>query len=338
MSENDEVFLNRCFKQQPDSPLSLVAEFLIQWMNPRMLAITVTVFILALPLLQMSYTSATNVPHVVRRLVHSKLALLNFLHRICYSLVLDVALYAAFRQLRPCKCSNDGGVTFTHVGSRYGMPSGDAMAGAIFGAYLFDVAPYQNHLARVAAVAIIPLISMERVVLGYHSIAQVTVGSLLGILLHVYSTRMPQFMIFVDALIQFVLGCVLLLVDPNLVYGLNDTNNLFAWFVWGLSFQVFVLLMLARFYFTRQNFTKLRYSIQQLLHMKSPVVLESEMLLEDDLEYSNDKSERIVDVHDDTRGLSDASFTFFAFIILLAINLFSSAITYYGWLTRVKTQ
>jgi F0F1-type ATP synthase assembly protein I len=43
---------------------------------------------------------------------------------------------------------------------------------------------------------------MERVVLGYHTVAQVTVGSCMGILLHVYSTRTPQFMVFIDTIIQ----------------------------------------------------------------------------------------------------------------------------------------
>lgn len=79
-------------------------------------------------------------------------------------------------------------------------------------------------------------ISAERVILGYHSIAQVTVGSLMGIFLHLYSTRMPQFMIFFDAIVQvicivtcyllkMVLGAVLLQVDPNLVYNFDDMSK-----------------------------------------------------------------------------------------------------------------
>ena len=67
--------------------------------------------------------------------------------------------------------------------------------------------------------------------LGYHSLAQVTVGSLLGVLLHFYQTRAPQGMILVDAFVQIVLGCITLNVDPALVYSDNDQNNLFSWFV-----------------------------------------------------------------------------------------------------------
>lgn len=72
---------------------------------------------------------------------------------------------------------------------------------------------------------LVPLIAMERVILGYHSVAQVTVGSLLGIALHVYSTRAPQFMVFVDAIVQIAVSGVLLQVDPNLVYNYPDTST-----------------------------------------------------------------------------------------------------------------
>ena len=139
------------------------------------------------------------------------------MHRICYTLVLDVALYTVFRQLRPCNCTSDGGNTFQHFGSRYGMPSGDAMSGAIFGIFLFDIAPYHGWLARAFAIIIIPIVCLERVVLGYHTVAQVTVGSCMGIALHYYSTRAPQFMIFFDGIIQIVIGAILLQVDPTLV-------------------------------------------------------------------------------------------------------------------------
>jgi len=104
------------------------------------------------------------------------------------------------------------------------MPSGDAMCGAIVAAYLFDAAPLSKPLSRAIAIVIVPLIAMERVVLGYHSVAQVTVGSLLGIALHVYSTRMPQFMVFIDAVVQTVMGAVLLQVDPNLIYNKGDMS------------------------------------------------------------------------------------------------------------------
>ena len=161
--------------------------------------------------------------------------------------------------MRPCSCTTDGGKTFQHVGSMYGMPSGDAMSGAIFGIFLFDIAPYHGWLSRALAVVIVPLICLERVTLGYHTVAQVTVGSCLGILLHYYSSRAPQFMIFVDGIIQIIAGAILLQVDPSLVYEKDSmskyfylvmiysftyifTDNLFSWYMWGVSFQIYVFM------------------------------------------------------------------------------------------------
>lgn len=92
-----------------------------------------------------------------------------------------------------------------------------------------DDESYLNHVfvfsSRIVGAIIIPLICMERVVLGYHTVAQVTVGSCLGILLHVYSTRLPQALVFVDAFLHIVAGAVLLLVDPALVYEPNSTST-----------------------------------------------------------------------------------------------------------------
>lgn len=48
----------------------------------------------------------------------------------------------------------------------------------------------------------VSLIAIERVILGYHSILQVIVGASLGVLLHFYSTRTPQYFIIIDSVIQ----------------------------------------------------------------------------------------------------------------------------------------
>lgn len=190
---------------------------------------------------------------------------LNFLHRICYTLVLDVALYALFRQSRPCKCTDNGGLTFSRVGSIYGMPSGDAMSGAIFGMLVYDFAPFHPVWGKVIGLCIIPVINMERVVLGYHTVAQVTVGSLLGVVLHIWNTRMPQWTIYLDAVVQLFLGLLLLNLDPALVHGPNDTNNLFSWFIWGVGFQFYVCWCLVPKFFMggRRNLSKLTWTMNK---------------------------------------------------------------------------
>jgi membrane-associated phospholipid phosphatase len=55
---------------------------------------------------------------------------------------------------------------------------------------------------RILVIILTPLVGFERIILGYHSIAQVIVGALLGIALHFYQTRMPQYMVLWEAILQ----------------------------------------------------------------------------------------------------------------------------------------
>ena len=54
----------------------------------------------------------------VRAYLRSHLLALNFLRRASYTLALSVALYAVFRQHRPCTCSDDG-LNFAPNGCKY---------------------------------------------------------------------------------------------------------------------------------------------------------------------------------------------------------------------------
>lgn len=269
------AFLNMCRMQTPPGFLYAVAGWVAEFVNPRTQAYTVLGIIVALPFLLFRWRphggrragtleKATLERHAVAHVVG-----LNYLHRICYSLVLDVALYAIFRQRRPCACLQGG--KLVPVGSRYGMPSGDAMAGGILGAFLFDTAPVYPIISRVLGIVIILAVNVERMLLGMHTLAQVTVGSLLGVCLHFFSTRTPQRLIFLDATVQFVMGMISLHLDPNLVYGRNDMNNLLSWFWWGVAFQAFVLLMLWRFYHTR--------GLKHLLNRSITEIVEGGLLL-----------------------------------------------------------
>lgn len=66
----------------PPGILTLIANFLLQWINPRVLAIGVTAIILVLPILQISGVRSLHLPPVLKKFYHNKLVLLNFLHRI----------------------------------------------------------------------------------------------------------------------------------------------------------------------------------------------------------------------------------------------------------------
>ena len=153
------------------------------------------------------------------------------------------------------------------------------MAGALFGIILIERAPYHRIWARVLGAVIVIWVCMERAVLGYHSIGQVTVGAVLGIALHFYSTNVPQFMMFVDTAIMTVGGLIALLLDPMNRFAMDDTSmcvfcpaavdgidNLFAWFFWGLSIQVFALLMIAKHYSAPHQRFLLKHSYRFIIN------------------------------------------------------------------------
>jgi len=181
------------------------------------------------------------------QLRYSQLHLINFLHRVNYSLCGTVMLYAIFRQRRPCDCSDQ------QVGSIYGMPSGDATHGAVLGAFLIDSAPFSPVWARVAGLAVLILKATERVLLGWHSIGQVTSGIVIGFTSHFYSTRAPQFMIFVDSAVMAVVGLITVNVDPDLQYSDWDDLNIRSWFTQGLGLLLFNNLLLARHFYLHHH-------------------------------------------------------------------------------------
>lgn len=127
----DDSFFNKCRVDNPPSALTSFAETITSFVTPVLLANYAVTVLLFLPLF-VSHDRASDGTTVLNRGVFQKrhLLLLNLMHRVGYTLALNVALYAVFRQRRPCECSTDG-VNFIPIGSRYGMPSGDAASGRL---------------------------------------------------------------------------------------------------------------------------------------------------------------------------------------------------------------
>uniref|UniRef100_A0A7S1PG15 Phosphatidic acid phosphatase type 2/haloperoxidase domain-containing protein n=1 Tax=Percolomonas cosmopolitus TaxID=63605 RepID=A0A7S1PG15_9EUKA len=389
-SENGDLFLNKCLRLDDGSTIVVFAEFLQQWVNPRIVAMFVTFLVIVLPFFHFSSVSLHSrlsllstkryITHLISLNEYQKMKLVNFLHRMCYSLVLDVAIYAIFRQHRPCTCTDidiqmmEGGYVqvdpeykYSHVGSIYGMPSGDAMAGALLGATIIDwsidaslsgfaskkmVANGSRIVFGTAlGIALSLLVAVERVVLGKHSVAQVTVGVMMGFLLHIYQTRFaPQFMIFVDSILQLVLGLIALNVDVALKYNLNDTNNLLSWFIWGLSFQLFVCLMTARHYFFKKerymSLLKPWYFVERSLKQRTAITLETCMKGADDSigtvspeEYETLSEISAAEQKEERPNLTinstaDMAFLLTCFSLLLLVSLLSSIVSAYNWMGR----
>eukprot|EP00823_Brevimastigomonas_motovehiculus_P005328 TRINITY_DN3910_c3_g1_i1.p1 TRINITY_DN3910_c3_g1~~TRINITY_DN3910_c3_g1_i1.p1 ORF type:complete len:476 (+),score=88.56 TRINITY_DN3910_c3_g1_i1:61-1428(+) len=174
-----------------------------------------------------------------------KLHSLQLLHRlVVFQFCFVCALYTMFRQHRPCTC--DG----KQWGSIYGMPSGDSMVASILASLLLDRPPSHALWARILGFAMIIVIPVERVVLGFHTVGQVVTGTLFGLLFHFYSTRVPQFFSFIDGPIALVAGFIFTSIDDNVslyAHAMKD-NSVRIWFTGSIGFVLFTSLMLARHY------------------------------------------------------------------------------------------
>ena len=117
LSNNGESLLHMCFKYPNDSMIYNFSTFLNQFINPRLFAISTTFFILILPFLFLLETPLSIIKFQIEKYSKIKIETLNYLHRIVFSLVLNVVLYTIFRQSRPCSCEKNG--EYEHVGSAY---------------------------------------------------------------------------------------------------------------------------------------------------------------------------------------------------------------------------
>ncbi|EAY20654.1 hypothetical protein TVAG_163500 [Trichomonas vaginalis G3] len=143
-----------------------------------------------------------------------------------------VGLYLIFKQRRPCFDCEKG----CPIGTLYGMPSGDALYGAVIGCY----ASKKNLL-----IGIITMLSVcfSRVSKGYHSVLQTIVGASIGISIYfiqIYAGY--KFEIF-NWLIALFLP-LQALFDKNLKIATpKKFDNLHAWLFFDISTLLFDFLL-----------------------------------------------------------------------------------------------
>eukprot|EP01133_Synstelium_polycarpum_P017762 gene17762-21185_t len=327
------MFFNRCFKND-DSVLPLMGSFVMQFVNPRTVAYTVSSILFILPALLLVGATPDAYPTLKNKFLSLRISIVHMLHRAAYPLVLGVGLYAIFRQRRPCLC--DG----VPVGSIYGMPSGDAMAGGILAAFLIDKAPFYPMFSRILGVLLMVCVCFERTILGYHSVGQVVTGTTIGFFLHFYSTRVPQWVLIIDIIAQWVLCAVALQLDKTLVYAPNDPNNLFVWFIWGASFQVLVLIYffkIGKSPFAGWGVLKKSYNSMSTPDLKNIQADADDQLLLFSIKPTSDDSESTERLNARIAKDSDIIFTVFAFIPFFAVNFISYCMQNWNWLVRTSS-
>ena len=103
----DDSFFNKCRIDIPAGVPTAIAQTVTNWINPMLLSTTGTSVVLLMPLLLL-FGRKMRVAMLSEATInyhYYQLMALNFVHRIGYTMALNVALYAVFRQHRPCSCS-----------------------------------------------------------------------------------------------------------------------------------------------------------------------------------------------------------------------------------------
>ncbi|KAJ5073709.1 hypothetical protein M0811_08546 [Anaeramoeba ignava] len=316
---NNNIF-NRCMKETPNGIGTIIAKTIYSFIYPELIMNFFVICIMILPWLMFQKKSSFSLDNSLkRRFLLSKLNFINFIHRLCYTFTLDIILYSIFRQRRPCKCESNGDGIYTPVGSIYGMPSGDSLTAALIGTFLIEQAPIMPIISRILGVLVFIFVMFERVILGYHSLGQVISGASLGVALHFYSTRLPQYVTFIDNFLQLVFGAIFLRLDPSLRFGKYDDNNLFGWLFDGYAFIIFESILLFRFYW-KIDWKMLKFSYVKMMKNLDPF----------DKENPNFSVKSKIS-HLTVSSLSDTFYFWIAFFICLVIQYLAYCFENYGW-------
>lgn len=332
-TNGDNIF-NKCLMVEHKMFLHVVYEFVNTWINPKLSAMIIIIVLLILPIIILDNLDSMSIQMMLRRFGKVKLHLLNYLHRICFVLCLNVIMFTLFKQKRPCTCSMDDGLNWKVYGSLYGMPSMDTFNGAIMASTLFELAPFNQLASRLIAVGVIPCIAINGILLGNDSISQAIAGCMMGIIFHIYSTRLPQFMIGFDALLSAALGMTVLLFDTQLIYTLDSENNLFAWWIWGFSFQLFAVILIFRHH-TYRSYLPLLFSLSYMAENDYTFRKENG----ENFDFLVNRDHHVVSkgltTTKDMFALSDYGFTLTALVVFVIFNFLSFCVSHYGWLTRI---
>lgn len=164
----------------------------------------------------------------------------EFLRKVHTMMILPlctvVGFYCIFKQSRPCRIKK----TKKLIGTAYGMPSGDAMFGAIIAYQLWGI---NKILSLVSVVSI----CFSRIARGYHSLLQVCVGTFFGVGFSFLRDLMGDWFYPLNWALGFILPG-LVFFDPKLVNKEPyDFFNLQVWFFTDLSYPVFDLVYCSPF-------------------------------------------------------------------------------------------
>lgn len=261
--ELDDSFFNKCRIEHPLGVGAAIAKVIQQFTSTHLLATFSVILIVMLPFLFFDANLQLYSEVTIRRFHKLRINILNFIHRLGYSMLLALPLFLLFNQKTPCDCDQHYRPDSHIANIIYGMPSVEALTGGLLGSWLLDSPPIFPIASRICAIFGMIWTSSAVAILGYSSIGQTVVGVLMGIILHFYSSRMPQLFVFVDAFIEIILGITFVKLDPT-TYSKSDPANLKWLLIWGIAFEMFTCLMIFRHYKSYETLPHLKLSLRNI--------------------------------------------------------------------------
>jgi len=170
----------------------------------------------------------------------ARLSTVFLMFRVDLAYSMNFWLKTTIKQERPCVCEFEG-MPFTAyvLGSEngiWGMPSGDTTAASVIGFAMIE------SLNPLLGFVLMALVGAARVLVGVHSIGQVLAAVGVGLAIHFYGTRTPNYFRVLDVLLNLIAGLVVFFVtkhdhpDYDLTFSVYFLNG----FIW----QIFAFIMM----------------------------------------------------------------------------------------------
>eukprot|EP01112_Ceratiomyxa_fruticulosa_P015997 TRINITY_DN4797_c0_g1_i1.p1 TRINITY_DN4797_c0_g1~~TRINITY_DN4797_c0_g1_i1.p1 ORF type:complete len:367 (-),score=42.77 TRINITY_DN4797_c0_g1_i1:95-1195(-) len=168
-----------------------------------------------------------------------RLHLLFLLMRIGLVMSTIPWLWAAVREARPCLCYDavSNKYIIPNQDSQWGMPSGQVAMSTLIGLHLAQFVSVPAGLVFTVGMIPVGLPTAD------HSLGQIIVGFVFGIIVHVYSTRTPLLLRFFDMIAALIAGlvCFFVVKDQNKY----DDFSFSTTFLEGIAWQLYTMIILA---------------------------------------------------------------------------------------------
>jgi hypothetical protein len=255
--------MNGCHMDQTNNKILFnLSTTMVRWFNPTVISETIFLFILVLPWFMSVYDDEQKTSENMARYAYYTIHACALLFRIAWTAGVGSWLLAVFRQSSPCACSYDiyrqttdgygletnliattDPVTYSYA---FGMPSTYVLVASILALHAIERFSY------VFGIAILLLAPVSAVFAGIASTGQVITSFAISLPLHIYQTRTPMWLRFLDFGFNLVGG---FLVFPLVKHFYTTTDFTFSLVYFeGIIMQVFafmVIVLIFSFGFTK---------------------------------------------------------------------------------------